>query len=789
MALGGFELFRLFGSIGLKGADGVDKQLDGIDKKTGGLAKTMKKVGKGALVAGAAAATFAVVVGTKAVKAAESWETGLANIDTLLGGKDPLRLGVISDAMKKLSIETGLSAESVQEGAYQVISAFGDTEDTADLLEVVSKAAVAGNVSVADSLNLVSGITKGYGDTSVEAAEKASDLAFLTVKLGQTTFPELASSMGKVVPLADALSVSQEELFGVMSTLTGVTGNTAEVSTQFRGVLQGLMKPSKEMTAALDKMGFETGEAAIDSLGLQGVLKGLSDTVDGDTIKLAGMWGSIEGGTAVMALTGSQAENFTEKTLAMSEASGEASNAYEVQSKTFANSMARMKQKLNVALVDIGTKLLPIVEELMDAFMELVPPLMEFIKPLIDKLMPVVKTIIDRLFPVFLELLDAFMPILDPLIDIFLFLVDSVLIPLIDVLVPIIKQIMPVFVKLLDMLIPILEPLVKLFFQLVEAILPPLMDLVLKLVEAFMPLIEAILPIIIELLEIMMPIWLLWIDALLWLVDTILPVFIAGLTFLAEKVFPKILEALRKIKPAINKVVKWFRELPAKIPAIIEELKNKIVAVWEKIKWATKKAFLQLKGTIFMAWWNIRKTVGEAVTKLIDKVKEIPKKIKDKFSDFKTRLKAAGSNLITGLWNGISSKVRWITNKIKGFSSSVIKKIKSIFGVRSPSTVMAGIGVNLDEGLAKGIIKSIDVVKKAAGKMGGIAIDAVANPINMGAVNSPLANTPMIAGMGNGSQGLIVNFYDTKVFDTNDIRKLSNSVYQYWQSMGVGKAR
>ena len=38
----------------------------------------------------------------------------------------------------------------------------------------------------------------GYGDTSAAAVAKASDLALLTVRLGQTTFPELAASIGRV---------------------------------------------------------------------------------------------------------------------------------------------------------------------------------------------------------------------------------------------------------------------------------------------------------------------------------------------------------------------------------------------------------------------------------------------------------------------------------------------------------------------------------------------------------------------------------------------------------------
>ncbi len=72
-------------------------------------------------------------------------------------------------------------------------------------------------------------------------------------------------------------------------------------------------------------------------------------------------------------------------------------------------------------------------------------------------------------------------------------------------------------------------------------------------------------------------------------------------------------------------------------------------------------------------------------------------------NNLKSGIKNIGGNLITGLWNGINDKVSWITAKIESFGSAVINKIKGIFGVHSPSTVMKQIGDYLTQGLAIGI--------------------------------------------------------------------------------------
>ena len=249
------------------------------------LGKTAKNVGRvtgGACIAGA---TAVGTLGVAAVKAGAQFETELANISTLLTGTEAevaARTSEIGNQILDVSNRTGIVTEDLTDGMYQVISAFGDSKDAASQLEIAAKSAAAGNATTADSINLLSAVTKGYGDTSAEAVQKAADLSFATVRLGQTSFPELAASMGKVIPLAGTLGLEQEQLFGAMATLTGVTGSTGEVVTQLKATMQGFLSPSKNMQAALASMGYESGQALLESKGLQGALDALKGSVHGD---------------------------------------------------------------------------------------------------------------------------------------------------------------------------------------------------------------------------------------------------------------------------------------------------------------------------------------------------------------------------------------------------------------------------------------------------------------------------------------------------------------------------
>lgn len=364
------KIYELMLKIGAKQDSSLKKACADADKNLSKLSKSAKAVGK--VVAGAyiAVAPTVATAGVAAVKSGIDYQKQLANVSTLLTGTEAeisARTAEIGKDILKVSNDTGVETANLTDGMYQVISAFGDSKDAMGILETSAKAAAAGNATTTDSVNLLSAVMKGYNDVSEESAQKVADLSFATVRLGQTSFSELASSIGKVVPLSSALNVQQEELYGVFATLTGVTGSTAEVATQYKAVLSGLMTPSKDMTASLKKLGFSTADAAIKSLGFQGTLEALKGTVHGDEQAMAKLFSSTEAQTAVLAMCGAQSENLTNKTAEMYTATGAANAAFEKQTNTLDYDIQMIKNLGANFLTEIGTKIIPYVKDLADA--------------------------------------------------------------------------------------------------------------------------------------------------------------------------------------------------------------------------------------------------------------------------------------------------------------------------------------------------------------------------------------------------------------------------------------
>lgn len=329
------------------------------------------------------AAITAPLVGVIATvrKFAGDFNRAMANVATL--GIVGERLQHLKREVQEVAIAVGKSTDDIAAGLYQVISAFGDDNDTIQRLLINAKAAKAGLATTVDAINLTSAVTKGYGDTTAKAIQHASDLAFVTVKLGQTSFPELASSMGKVIPLAAAMNVSQEKLFAVYATLTGVTGTASEVTTQFRGVLQGLMAPTADMTNLLKDLGYANGQVMLEQLGVVDTVKAIVKAADESGKPLQAYLSSIEAQTVALALAGAQGAVYEEKLKAIENQTNSTEEAFFNQTQTINKAGFTFEQltiKLQVTAQRLGDRLAPAINKILEVAIPMIDKLAEMVE-------------------------------------------------------------------------------------------------------------------------------------------------------------------------------------------------------------------------------------------------------------------------------------------------------------------------------------------------------------------------------------------------------------------------
>lgn len=329
-------------------------------------ASVMKVAGTAAAVGAAvvtACAGIAAKLGTDCVRAASAFEKQMSNVATLLDGDWKGRISELSDELIAVKRVTKKPMDDLVNGAYNIISAFGDAPDTAQKVEIAAKAAAAGLAETSDAVNLFSAEMKAYGDTSAEFEQKLADQAFMVVKLGQTDFPSLAAAMPSVVPLAKMMGMKIEEVNGYLATLTGVTGGASEVTTQLSAALTALLKPSKEMQKSIEALGFKDGQAMVKAQGLQASLIALRKTVNTD-VEYGNLFGRKEGINFALAATGELADAVTEKTKAMFGAVGIADEAFKRSGDNLEGRINAIRNEFDTAQLQIGLMFTPALKAL-----------------------------------------------------------------------------------------------------------------------------------------------------------------------------------------------------------------------------------------------------------------------------------------------------------------------------------------------------------------------------------------------------------------------------------------
>jgi phage-related protein len=119
-------------------------------------------------------------------------------------------------------------------------------------------------------------------------------------------------------------------------------------------------------------------------------------------------------------------------------------------------------------------------------------------------------------------------------------------------------------------------------------------------------------------------------------------------------------------------------------------------------------------------WANTVSRVVTGVNQVIGWFTNLKNRAVSFFSNAVSWLVSAGGNVISGLMNGMKNAVVNIGSWIKAnIVDPVVNKIKSFFGIKSPSTVMFGVGQNLISGLLRGMISNAKDVGSFIGKIFG----------------------------------------------------------------------
>lgn len=301
----------------------------------------------------------AAAVFTGAIASAVVFEESMTNARSILGITADEMAG-INEQVLALGGASRAGPHAAAEAYYNIVSGVQDASAHMAILENSIALSEAGS---ADLTTTTSGLVAVMNAYNLEAsmASRVSDIYSRTVAMGVGSMDEFVSALSPAAGLAATVGVSFEELAEGTAFLTAGGATASGATTQLMGIMNAFLKPNAEMTKALETMGFASGAAAIESLGLAEAVYALNQATGGLDGTLAASLGTSE---ALRGATGLLSEEFAGFHHSFIEGlDGATAAAREIQLESAAAQFDLLTSRLAVASIIIGGAFLPAINE------------------------------------------------------------------------------------------------------------------------------------------------------------------------------------------------------------------------------------------------------------------------------------------------------------------------------------------------------------------------------------------------------------------------------------------
>jgi len=350
-------------------AKSIERGLGGLEKSALALSGVGRRLTLGVTMPMAG-------MGVMAVKTAAKFDTALKAIQAV-GGHTEEQIEELGETFIRMSTDIKTTVDSAQTlaDAFYLIQGSGFAgAEAMEVLEISTKAATAGLTSTDVAARAVTATLSAYTLGAGEA-RRVSDVLFRTVDIGVVGFEELASSIGGVVGNAAAAGVSIEEVGAAIATMTKAGYSGAESVTSLNMVIAAFLKPSTAMEEALERLGFESGEAMLRARGLEGSLELLRAEVERGTSEWEELFGNVRAYRGVVALTRGEMQPFRsdlEAIRSSTEGAGATQKTFNKMIESAELQMKSLRRQFEAATLELGRALLPAFKDILKTLTPLI---------------------------------------------------------------------------------------------------------------------------------------------------------------------------------------------------------------------------------------------------------------------------------------------------------------------------------------------------------------------------------------------------------------------------------
>lgn len=691
------------------------------------------------------------------VSAGSQFETSFAQLRTIA---DTSAVGVneLSEGVRALSSELGVSASEIAVTAYSAISAGADTAEALDEVRTAGRLATAGFTDTNSALSVLRTAMNAYGD-SAGTAEEISDQLIQTQNLGVTTVAELASNMGRAIATGSAYGVSLQNIESAYISLTKQGINTAMGTTYLSGLITELGSSGSTVSDILiNETGQSFGQLMESGYSLGDVLGILMESVDGDSEAFANLFSNARSAMAGNAIINNGLETFNTNLERLGNTSNETEEAYSIMTDTFQHRSDVLNTTFENLKISIFEKFEPLLTRIIEAvqgFLDRVD--IDQVATMIQKVVTAVATFSAVILTAVgvVKAITAAQRIFNMVMNANpIMLIITLIATLVSALITLWTTNEDFRNAVINIFTHIRDFFVTIFNFIKEHIIEPIKTAI-RAVAQF--IYDHFVQPTIERVEMMRDVF--------WavvgfirdrIIEPIKNALSAVVQFFYDHVVVPTQERIELIKNIVGAIVGFFRDRviqPVKdvFSAVINWIRDHIVAPIQRFVDTIKRVVGAIVG-FFRGraeesrqgyqegdWEGAGSRVMNRLKEGMNRVKEalrnaissIAESIRNKWQERAERWREMGSNVINGIREGMERAKQAVMNFIHRLTGDMTSSAQRDMGIHSPSEVMAKIFENVPLGMAEGINRTAyaaigavsDVIDDMMDEADGAAID------------------------------------------------------------------
>lgn len=290
------------------------------------------------------------------IGAAAEFETSLAKVSTI-ADTSAVDMDTIRREILSLSTDTGKSVSEISEAVYGAISASVDTAGAVEFVSQATKLAKGGFTDNAAAVDILTTVINAYG-LELDKTSQISDYLITTQNLGKTTVNDLASSLGKVIPVAAAYHVEMDNLSSAMAVLTSNGIATAESTTYLKAMMNELGDSGSTVSKVLaERTGTSFSRLMEQGYSLGDVMEILGNAVQNDKGAFNELWSSSEAGIGALSLLSAGSSRYNDVLRQMRESAGATQKAYDKMTDTAEMAQKKLTNAFRNLKIAVGSEL------------------------------------------------------------------------------------------------------------------------------------------------------------------------------------------------------------------------------------------------------------------------------------------------------------------------------------------------------------------------------------------------------------------------------------------------